>query len=161
MALLPTLDAPPFWDYTIGDHVGVLGYPFGTNGMVNQAGADPSRIYRVGPVLQQGYISAIAPHDGSDHVERMLLDIRTTRGMSGGAVFCASTGVAIGVHTSGFGSDASDAAVLAFAAPLTQSIVDALTEQLSPTAPLAAGERRELAFQLPTARRSPRPAPSN
>jgi hypothetical protein len=141
---LGLLTPPAVWNNSIGDAVGILGYPFGSGGMVRPA--DPKRVYRVGPVLQQGYISAIAPFGQCAQIERILLDVRTAKGMSGAAVIDATTGAAIGVHTSGY---ESEPATLAFAEPFTSSVLDALDAALD-TPRRDREERRDIPFELPT-----------
>ena len=81
-----------------------------------------ARLYRYGPILQQGYISAIAPFDNSVFVERILLDLRTSVGMSGAPVFDSATGSVIGIHEGG--RDATTA----FAIPLNQRTITTLAE---------------------------------
>ena len=82
-----------------GQPVGVVGFPYGTEGLSTPY--SKSEIYRYGPVLQQGYVSAIAPYHGGLSITKILLDIRTAKGMSGSAVFLPQTGEVIGVHEGG------------------------------------------------------------
>ncbi len=78
-----------------GQPVAVCGYPYGT-AMLQRGGK--GKIYRFGPVLQQGYVSAIAPYDtSSSRVEELLLDIRVAGGMSGSPVFCPGDGTVVGM----------------------------------------------------------------
>jgi len=86
-------------DFEVGESIGVCGYPYGMR-MMERKG----RVYRFGPVLQQGYISAIAPYDVSQKVEEILLDVRTVEGMSGSPVFRIKDGVVIGIHHEGWNS---------------------------------------------------------
>ena len=100
----------------VGDPIAVLGYAFGRDLLKRELGKR-ERIYRFGPVLQQGYISAIAPYDHTEHVHRLLLDVRTIGGMSGSPVFRPEDGVVVGIH------DAGREHVTAFAFPLDQRTV--------------------------------------
>lgn len=97
----------------IGDRVAMWGYPEGTALLL------PSFIYntheklcRVGPVLQQGYISAGAPFEVEPNTHEFLLDIRTFNGMSGSPVFNPQTGKVIGIHYKGNKSTTSVAIAL-------------------------------------------------
>ena len=62
--------------------IAVCGYPYGTPMLAPQG-----TLSRFGPVLQQGYISAISPYDVSSRIDELLLDVRTAGGMSGSPVF--------------------------------------------------------------------------
>jgi S1-C subfamily serine protease len=102
----------------ITEEVAVCGYPYGTN-MLTQDG----KIYRWGPVIQQGSISAISPFDGCTNPDEILLDVRTAGGMSGAPIFRPSSGEVIGLHYAGW------EATTALGLPLTQSVVNSwLTE---------------------------------
>ncbi|MCK4817514.1 trypsin-like peptidase domain-containing protein [bacterium] len=86
----------------VGDPVAMWGYPTGT------ALLQPDLIYsqnqklcRVGPVLQQGYISAGTPFEVESGTLEFLLDIRTYNGMSGSPVFNPNTGKILGIHYKG------------------------------------------------------------
>jgi S1-C subfamily serine protease len=74
--------------------------------------------FRWGPVVQQGYISAISPFDSSEIPEEILLDVRTAKGMSGAPVFRPHNGEVIGIHY------AVIEATTAFGIPLTQGMVE-------------------------------------
>jgi len=52
----------------VGDPVGVYGYAFG-EGLLKREVGEREKIYRFGPVLQQGYISGIAPFDHAQHID--------------------------------------------------------------------------------------------
>jgi hypothetical protein len=54
-------------------------------------------MYRVGPLLQQGFVSAISPYETSKKLNRLLLDVRSSPPMNGAPVVDTSTGVAIGM----------------------------------------------------------------
>jgi S1-C subfamily serine protease len=79
----------------LGEAVATCGYPYGD--AMFQRG--PTRkIYRFGPVLQQGWISAIAPFDDRGRrVDELLLDIRVAGGMSGSPVFRPGDGSVVGM----------------------------------------------------------------
>jgi hypothetical protein len=104
----------------VGQHVGTLGYAYGSSLLLRDDGMGAERAYRSGPILQQGYVSALAPFPDADRVERILLDMRTSRGMSGAPVFSAEDGVVIGLHQAGLGI------VTAFAVSLTIPFVNQL-----------------------------------
>lgn len=99
-----------------GQAVAVVGYPYGTDSLALPF-TNHREIYRFGPVVQQGYISALAPYYTSKRITRILLDVRTTNGMSGAAVILPATGEVIGVHEGG------REATLAFAVPLDYAIL--------------------------------------
>jgi hypothetical protein len=111
------LDDPPA--FRVGSRVAMVGYAFGTKHLARSVGGK-HRMYRFGPVLQQGFISAVAPFDNSPRIDRLLLDIRTGEGMSGSPVFDPDTGVVVGIH------DAGKEATTAFAIPLSRAMVDSL-----------------------------------
>ena len=147
---MPPLPVVQRFSARIGSPVGTFGFLFGTHGLIDQQAEGGPRLYRVGPVFQQGHISAFAPFDHADRVNRILLDIRTSRGMSGSAVFDVATGEAIGVHTGGF---ATDPATLAFAAPLDGSVLEVMFAQLSrPRGSEETGSTR-VPIELPFVRR--------
>jgi len=116
--LSPVVIRPDFFGQ-VGDPIAVYGYAFGENLLKREIGKR-ERTYRFGPVLQHGYISAIAPYEHSPRVDRLLLDVRTACGMSGSPVFDPATGTILGVHDSGF----EDA--VAFAIPLSSQMISDL-----------------------------------
>ena len=101
-------------DFKLTEEVAICGYPYGT-AMLKRG----SKIYRWGPVIQQGSISAISPFDGAENPDEILLDVRTAGGMSGAPIFRPSNGEVIGIHYAGW------EATTALGLPLTQSEVDA------------------------------------
>lgn len=111
----------------VGNPIYVYGYPYGTD-MLTKEG----RIYRFGPVLQQGYISAIAPYDVArgQQIRELLLDVRTAGGMSGSPVISPQDGAVIGIHYAGF------EATTQFAIPLDQTKLDQWLELYDNTEPL-------------------------
>lgn len=104
-----------------GDEVGVVGFPFGESYFERDEGDTERKRYRFGPVLQRGWVSGIAPFDESEVVDRLLLDVRTTVGMSGGPVFRPFDGTVIGIHFGGRGQ------IAAYAVPLSpEFLVDTI-----------------------------------
>lgn len=81
----------------VSEEVAVFGYPYGT-AMLQKGG----KIYRWGPVVQQGWISGISPFETSATPDEILLDVRTAGGMSGAPIFRPSSGEVIGIHHSGW-----------------------------------------------------------
>lgn len=110
-----------------GQPVGVVGFPYGTEGLAKPY--SNQEIYRFGPVLQQGYISAIAPYHGKRTLTKLLLDIRTAKGMSGAAVFLPQTGEVIGIHEGG------TEWTLAYAIPLDQKSMKNFLDKFDNTPP--------------------------
>jgi S1-C subfamily serine protease len=109
----------------VTEEVAVCGYPYGTLMLKKN-----SKIYRWGPVIQRGFISAISPFDTTDAPDEILLDVRTADGMSGAPIFRPSNGEVIGIHYAGW------EATTALGLPLTQkklsdwlSIYDANCDQ--------------------------------
>ena len=85
------------WTLPVGAPIAVSGYPYGHYMLQRN-----KRVYRWGPVVQQGYISAISPFDLVVTPNEILLDVRTAEGMSGAPIFHPDTGVVIGIHHSGW-----------------------------------------------------------
>jgi S1-C subfamily serine protease len=100
-------------ELSLGESLAMLGYADGSQLLqANHGKVFDEELYRFGPVLQQGYLSATAPVFGCGVVTRLLLDIRTTSGLSGSPVFKPDTGEVIGIHF------ASNKTTTAFAVPL-------------------------------------------
>lgn len=127
----------------VGDPVAVLGYPFGHAGLIKQDTDGKERIYRIGPVTQQGYVSAIAPYDESERIDRLLLDVRTTQGMSGAPVVDATSGIVYGIH------DRGSEATLAFAIPIDAARVRALLTVADAVAPKERGQTAQVGIEVP------------
>jgi hypothetical protein len=110
------------WTYASGDPIAMVGYPGGTDLL-----RSPERdlVYRMGPLLQQGYVSAIAPWDHAPMVDRLLLDVRSAGGFSGAPVLHSESGDVIGIHNAAAGS------VVAFALPLDGTVVASLLAALN------------------------------
>lgn len=94
-----------------GQSIGVFGYPHGTGLLKIQDEKHRELFNRFGPVLQQGYISAIAPLDDVSTVDNFLLDINYAGGMSGSPVFRIDDGLVVGLFYAGLG-------ISAFAIPI-------------------------------------------
>jgi hypothetical protein len=119
--------------YEVGDPVGVYGYAFG-EGLLKREFGERERIYRFGPVLQKGYISGLSPYDHSGLVDRMLLDVRTAKGMSGAPVFNPQTGAVYALHSSGIED------TVAFAIPINSQMVETFAEMARIGSPGDSGE---------------------
>lgn len=100
-------------DFKLTEEVAICGYPYGTAMLKRD-----TKIYRWGPVIQQGSISAISPFDGAVNPDEILLDVRTAGGMSGAPIFRPSSGEVIGIHYAGW------EATTALGLPLTQTDVE-------------------------------------
>jgi hypothetical protein len=134
---LGAIEVPPYEEgmpVTLGEtlkvqvsqDIGALGYAYGNRLLQRDDDSGELRPYRAGPILQQGYISALAPHPSSARVERLLLDLATQGRMSGSPIFDSRVGTVIGVHEAVEGAEG----VTAFAMPLTTSLVNAICEPL-------------------------------
>jgi hypothetical protein len=107
-----------FFSAEVGDECAVAGYPYGEGLHRRPSGA----VYRIGPVLQRGHVSAIAPYDNTARIDRVLLDVRTDKGMSGSPIFDPNTGRVFAIHDSG--TEAEKKSVVAFGVPLSRPVVD-------------------------------------
>ena len=107
------LPLAPIYDFKLTEEVAICGYPYGTAMLMRD-----TKIYRWGPVIQQGSISCDFSFDGTVNPDEILLDVRTAGGMSGAPIFRPSNGEVIGVHYAGW------EATTALGLPLTQSDVD-------------------------------------
>ena len=82
--------------FTVTDRVALCGYPYG-HAMLQKEG----KVYRWGPIIQQGHISALSPYDNTERPNELLLDVRLAPGMSGAPVIRQEDGTVIGIaHTS-------------------------------------------------------------
>src|SRR3990172_11165111 len=107
----------------VTEEVYVCGYPHG-NRLMEKDG----EIYRLGPVMQHGYISGLSPFGRATHPDEILLDVRTARGMSGSPVFRPGTGAVIGIHNEAIGSSVG-VSTTAFAIPLRRApVIDWLSK---------------------------------
>jgi len=91
------LEVASSYDLHVSDEIAVCGYPYGTAMLTKSA-----KVYRWRPVVQRGFISAISPFDTTTEPDEILLDVRTTNGMSGAPIFRPSNGEVIGIHHSGW-----------------------------------------------------------
>jgi S1-C subfamily serine protease len=71
----------------VGKPIASVGYVAGVNALERMMDAGVRQAYRIGPILQQGYVSALAPHDDNPFIDRILLDLRSSEGLSGAPVF--------------------------------------------------------------------------
>jgi hypothetical protein len=94
-------------DLQLGEPIGVMGFPFDTELLVDSR-VDRNTIVRVGPVLQQGFISGFQPWQGVETIMDLLLDVRAYHGMSGAPIFRVESGQVIGML---WGGDAPNAIV--------------------------------------------------
>jgi hypothetical protein len=104
--------------YTVTESIAICGYPYG-----HQMLQRNEKVYRWGPVVQQGYISAVSPYDSAASVDELLLDIRIAGGMSGAPLFRITDGAVIGMVHSTW------EATTALALPLTEKIVAGWVKQ--------------------------------
>jgi V8-like Glu-specific endopeptidase len=80
----------------VSEEIAAYGYPHGSALLEKD-----DRVQRWGPVLQQGWISGVAPHDAAATPDELLLDLRAAQGMSGAPVFRPNDGLVIGMVNSG------------------------------------------------------------
>lgn len=109
------LEITSSFDLHVSEEIAVCGYPHGTAMLTKDA-----KVYRWGPVIQRGFISAISPFDTATEPDEILLDVRTAAGMSGAPIFRPSNGEVIGIHHSGW-----DDQTTALGLPLTKQNVNA------------------------------------
>jgi len=91
------LQIAPSLSMHVSEEIAVCGYPYGTAMLKRNA-----KVYRWGPVVQQGWISALSPFETAAEPDEILLDVRTAPGMSGAPIFRPDTGEVIGIHHSGW-----------------------------------------------------------
>lgn len=125
------LDIASSFNLRVSDEIAVCGYPHGTAMLTKD-----SKIYRWGPVVQRGFVSAISPFDTADNPDEILLDVRTAPGMSGAPIFRPSNGEVIGIHHSGW-----DDQTTALGLPLTKAEIDAWLQQFDKDQIAAGGKR--------------------
>lgn len=90
MSPLIPADSP---EVQVSEEVFLCGFPY-TNLLLEHEG----RPTRSGPVVQQGFVSGLAPFEGAEAPADVLLDVRTAEGMSGSPVVRSATGELIGIH---------------------------------------------------------------
>lgn len=98
--------------YAVSEEIAVCGYPYG-HAMLHKK----AKVYRWGPVLQRGFLSAISPFDIVDEPNEILLDVRVAGGMSGAPIFRPSDGTVIGLLHSGW------EATTALGQPLSKKLI--------------------------------------
>jgi len=76
----------------VTEEIAICGYPFG-HAMLQKDG----KVYRWGPLIQQGHISAISPYENTQHPTELMLDVRIAPGMSGAPVVRPSDSALIGI----------------------------------------------------------------
>ena len=122
------LEVSKGWNTKVTEAVALCGYPYG-HAMLQRRG----RVYRWGPIIQQGHVSAISPFDTFDPSgipDEVLLDVRVAGGMSGAPIFRPHDGLVVGILHSGW------EATTALGLPLTDSVVKKwLAEYDKPTPP--------------------------
>lgn len=84
-----------------GMPVGLMGYPYGRDLLNVRDTSGQRRLERWGPVLNQGYVSSVAPLDGVSIVDGFTLDVRCAKGMSGSPIFKADDGIVVGLFHMG------------------------------------------------------------
>ena len=105
-------------DYSlrVTEEIAVCGYPYG-EAMLQRG----RRVYRWGPVVQQGHVSAVSPFDGVPEgflPTELLLDVRIAPGMSGGPIMRPADGQVVGIMHSTWES------TTALGLPLTREVVE-------------------------------------
>jgi len=78
--------------YHVTEELAICGYPFG-HAMLQKDG----KVYRWGPLIQQGHISAISPYENTQRPTELMLDVRIAPGMSGAPVLRPSDARLIGI----------------------------------------------------------------
>jgi hypothetical protein len=114
---IEALSLQEHWDSKVTEEIAVCGYPYG-EAMLQRSG----RVYRWGPVVQQGYVSALSPFDHLPErsiPNEVLLDVRIAGGMSGAPIFRPCDGIVTGIVHSTW------EATTALGLPLTRSAVEA------------------------------------
>jgi S1-C subfamily serine protease len=99
------------WALSVTEPLAVCGYPYGTSMLFHDD------YVRLGPVTQQGHLSAVSPFDTTTMPDEILLDVRTAPGMSGAPIFKPEDGTVVGVHYAGM------EATTAFGIPITRGSV--------------------------------------
>ncbi len=81
----------------VGQPVATAGYAFSAAALDWDSDAGKPYLYRVGPLVQQGFVSAISPYETSRKVDRLFLDLRSSPAMNGAPVVDLGTGLVIAV----------------------------------------------------------------
>lgn len=148
---LSPVPVPNHFRAEVGDSIVVYGYAYG-DALLKRPQGDDDSVYRLGPILHHGYMSAIAPFDHSESIDRLLLDVRTAKGMSGSPVFDPVRKEVIAVHDAGYDN------TVAFGLPISADLIGTLMANLGPgldsTGPVAG--QPEASADAPYVRRAPR-----
>ena len=85
-------------EIVVGSAVAICGFAFGSTWLSKAPG-----VFRFGPVVHNGIISAVSPYDTVDEraITTFLTDLNSAKGMSGSPVFLPTTGEVIGLHYAG------------------------------------------------------------
>ncbi|MCH8226020.1 MAG: trypsin-like peptidase domain-containing protein, partial [Chloroflexi bacterium] len=85
-------------DIVVGKAIAICGFPFGNVWLTEAPG-----VWRFGPVVHHGMISAVSPYDTAEirDVTTFLTDLNSANGMSGSPVFLLDSGRVIGLHYAG------------------------------------------------------------
>jgi hypothetical protein len=86
------------------------------------------KVYRWGPVVQQGHVSAVSPFDGVPDgylPSEVLLDIRISGGMSGSPILRPADGRVVGIVHSTW------EATTALGLPLITAVIDQWLSQMA------------------------------
>jgi S1-C subfamily serine protease len=114
------------YSLNVTEEIAVCGYPYG-EAMLQRDG----KVYRWGPVIQQGYVSGVSPFDAVPEgylPNELLLDVRIAGGMSGGPIVRPRDGRVVGIVHSTW------EATTALGLPLTTSVIDGWLSQYSAVA---------------------------
>jgi hypothetical protein len=90
------LEIPAAGTEHVSEAIAAYGYPHGSALLEKD-----SKVQRWGPVVQQGWVSGVAPHEAAAAPDELLLDLRAAQGMSGAPVFRPNDGSVIGMVNSG------------------------------------------------------------
>jgi hypothetical protein len=130
-ANVPPLEIQDRWDAHVMEKVYAIGYAHGNLLLERE-----SELYRFGPVIQQGYISAVAPFDQTSRPTEILLDLQAAHGMSGSPIVLERTQQVIGVlyqiEKEMNIQRQQIRTTTAFGIPLTQGDVSEWVSQISP-----------------------------
>jgi hypothetical protein len=107
----------------VGQRVGVLGYAFPEAAVDAAHDGGKPHMYRIGPFLQQGSISALAPHEVSRQIDRILLDVQSSSAMRGAPVIDLASGAVLALHYDIIGGVVGVA--LPLSAPWVRALLDA------------------------------------
>jgi V8-like Glu-specific endopeptidase len=103
----------------VSEAIASYGYPHGSALLEKD-----DRVQRWGPVVQQGWISGVAPHETAATPDELLLDLRAAQGMSGAPVFRPSDGSVIGMVSSGKGASGDQTlTTTVFAQPVNRQLL--------------------------------------